>query len=84
MSLPFYAQISGGDNDLQQMNNKMEQIENYPHYRFMAFVDEDGHGSEEVGPALDQHSELDGDYQRVVLDEDGLLHSKHLKHKKNR
>lgn len=60
----------GSDNELQQrLNSRMETIENYPHYRFNALA-EDGIGG---------HQEQEGDYQRVVFDEDGLVYSKHLK-----
>lgn len=60
----------------------MERIENYPHYR--SFVDvaaEDNVQEDNI------YGELDGgDYQRVVFDEDagGLVHTKHLKYKRNR
>lgn len=54
----------------------MEKIENYPHYRSMAFADDDDDETDEG--SNNQH---DGDYQRVVFDEDGLVHSKHMKYK---
>lgn len=66
----FPPPAGGSDNELQQrLNSRMETIENYPHYRFNALA-EDGIGG---------HQEQEGDYQRVVFDEDGLVYSKHLK-----
>lgn len=48
----------------------------------MAFVgNHDMEGDDTATPP----EELDGgDYQRVVFDEDGLVHSKHMKYRRNR
>lgn len=74
----FPSEGNGGAfKELQQrLNSRMEKIENYPHYRSMAFADDDDDEADEG--SNNQH---DGDYQRVVFDEDGLVHSKHMKYK---
>lgn len=63
----------------------MEKIENYPHYRFMAFVGNEDVDGEEPATPPEELRDFDGaDYQRVVFDEDGLVHSKHMKYRRNR
>lgn len=52
------------------MNYRMEKIENYPHYRSTGIAS---------GQQEGDNSQHEGDYQRVVFDEDGYVHSKHIK-----
>lgn len=56
-------------------------IENYPHYRSLAFADDDEDNDEDK---QQEPRNFDGDYQRVVIDQDGIVHSKHLKYNRLR
>ena len=54
----------------------MEAIENYPHYRFMAFADDD---DDDIVNLEDPRQQQVADYQRIVFEEDGLVHKEHMK-----
>lgn len=51
----------------------------------MAFVGNEDVDGEAPATPPEELRDFDGaDYQRVVFDEDGLVHSKHMKYRRNR